>query len=252
MRRFSKGFTLVEMVVIMPIMIVAIAITITFILNVFISLSSKNTVVSQQLSAQSALFTIRDDIMFANFFEGELQPNESDPYAPRGPNTWHAKTDNALMISEIAYTANRQNPDRTVVRVKDAPSPCTTADYTTNIPATNTLIYFVSGGKLYRRTIIPDQTKNCTTTFRIQSCPAANASPTCPADIMLAEDVKTFSITYYSGKTGDADTPVTSSILSDADKYIRITKADIILTLEKVVNGEPVSSTAKLTLKKAE
>lgn len=262
MRRNQKGFTLIEVVVILPVMIVAIAITITFMVNLMLSIGTKNANIALQLEAQSALFTIRDEIQFANFFEGSIQPNEEDANQPAGG--WDSTKDSTatpsnirLIISEIAYTANRQNPDRAVVRIKNAPSPCTATDLTGNQAATNTLIYFWDPptGKLYRRVVIPDQTLNCAVTYRKKTCPASAVTPTCPQDLLLAENVKAFSVTFYSSKTGSPDVaidPTTLTGTAGKAKFIKVTRADIILTLERMIGGEPTSATAKISIKKAE
>lgn len=251
-RRRERGFTLIEVVVIAPIMMVAIAITITFIINVMLNIGAKNAQTALQLEAQLALFNLKDDILFANYFEYTA----TDSNAPAGG--WKAVTvtggvasTKALVISEVAYTANRQSADRQIVRIKDAPAPCGTEASNHNQLSTNTLIYFVSNSKLYRRTLVPPQSDNCSQTYRKQSCPTAVSG--CVADLLMAENVKSFTVTYYSNKIGDPDAPVTSNaVLTDERRYIRFTKADINLTLERMISGEPVTTNAKITLKKAE
>lgn len=255
MKRTQSGFTLVEVVVILPVMIVAIAVTITFMVNLMLQISAKNANIALQLEAQSALFAIRDEIQFANFFEGTIQPNETDANQPAGG--WDSTADltnKKLILSEVAYTANRQNINRSIVRIADAPNPCTASDLSGNQFATNTLIYFrnVTTKKLFRRVIVPDQSQNCSTTYRKQTCPTA--APSCPADLLLAENVKDFDITFYSGKSGSADVEVSPATLSGTGKsrFIKVTRADLTLTLERTISGEPTTATAKISLKKAE
>ena len=48
MKHAQKGFTLVEVVVVLPVMIVAIAITITFMVNLMLSIGTKNANIALQ------------------------------------------------------------------------------------------------------------------------------------------------------------------------------------------------------------
>lgn len=246
-RTHSDGFTLVEVLVVTPFLMLAVLAILAYMFNAFLDMTARSAKLELESNAQIALFTIRDDIMFTNYFAGTVQPDASDPNKPGG---WNAIADNALILSEVAYTANRQNTSRELVYQKDNPSPCSSISDGLNPFSTNTLIYFVQDGTLYMRSVIPDQSNNCSATYRNQTCPASVASPTCPADSVLARDVKDFSIVYYSRFVDDSQTPLDPTTLTDPDAFIRVSRADITLTLEKKINAEPVSTTATVSLKK--
>lgn len=245
----NTGFTLVEVLIVAPFMMLTILLILVFMFNAFLDMNTKSAKLELESNAQIALFTIRDDIMFTNYFVGTVQPDANDPNKSGG---WNAINDDALILSEVSYTANRQSPSRELVYQKDNPSPCNALDDGLNPYSTNTLIYFVENETLYMRTIIPDQANNCASTYRKQTCPASVATPSCPADSVLAHGVKDFSITYYSRFVDDSLVPVDPATLVDPDAFIRVSRADISLTLERTVNGEPISSTANVSLKKVD
>lgn len=249
MRINHKGFTLVEVVVVMPMMILTIMIIGSLLITLYTKLGEESGKIELELAAQSALFSSRDDLFYAVRFAGTPQPDTTDSYAPAGG--WNAVRDNALVIYEAAYTKNRQSPDRELVYKKDLPHACDSTNLSENQYSTNTIIYFLKEGTVYRRSLIPDQTANCSTTYRKQSCPASNSTDTCPADNIIAENVKSFSLAYYR-RDGDQGQIPNSDLEADPNLFIQVSRADIELTLEKFINGKPIQSSAKINVKKIE
>lgn len=244
-----NGFTLVEVLVVSPVMMLSIMLILSFMFNAFVDMSAKSAQLELDSDAQLALFTVRDDIMFANYFAGTVQPDANDPNKSGG---WNAINDNALILSEASYTANRQSQNRELVYIKDSPNPCGSIDDGQNAFSTNTLIYFVENNTLYLRVIIPDQLNNCLSTYRKQTCPASVATPDCPADSVIATNVKDFSLTYYTHHDGEHDSsePIDPATLTDPNAFVRVSRADINLTLERIVNAEPIEATATVSIKK--
>jgi hypothetical protein len=69
------------------------------------------------------------------------------------------------------------------------------SDPQTYVTTKNNLVYFVSGGTLYKRTIAASAANNSATT----SCPAAKATTSCPADKELLHNVTAFTVSYLDG-----------------------------------------------------
>lgn len=243
----SRGFTLVELLVVVPSTVIVIAVLVAFLISLYGSLLVKNGRQQLEIDAQSALFSIRDDPFFAARFAGDNQTGTSDAYAPGG--SWNAIADDALIIYEASFDANRQNDGRQLIYERDQPYPCGDPSVNENQYSLNTLIYFVSGTTLYKRVLIPDQTLNCDTTFRLQTCPSNHATANCPADTVVAENVSAFDLTYYnrSGVVMSA-----SSLQSNPELFLQVQRADISLTLQKNFNAEPTTVTAAISLKKTE
>lgn len=253
MRHKQAGFTLVELVVVAPMVMIAIAIILSYILSMFLVTGEKNAKILMQAEAQTALFTLRDDVMFANYFQGELPPGHSDPHKSGG---WSAYYDNALMFTEAAYTANRQSQDRQLVYVSNTPNPCGDGSPEGNNYSVNTIILFVDDNTLYRRVIVPDQSGNCLATYRQQTCPETVANSDCPADSVIAQNVKEFNLEYYTNRrtwSGDSpDTPLPKSRFEAPERFLQVTRADIEVVLEKMISGEPVTTSARISIKRAE
>ncbi len=243
----QSGFTLLEVVIIIPIMILTVAVLVAFLITVYGNLLSKNVSLQLAAEAQSALFSMRDDMYYAVRFASTNQVDTTDPNAPSGG--WNAANQNALIVYEAAYTAPREIAARQLVYKKDMPNPCNGTEIGQNQYSTNTLIYFVSGSTLYKRVLVPDQTKNCLSTYRLQSCPVAGGG--CPQDVAVASDVKQFSQRFYSGWSSNTEI-TTAQLQTDPKQYIQVSRVDITLTLEKKVNAEPVTATASISIKKIE
>ena len=246
-RKKDGGYTLVELLVVMPIMVLSVAVLATYLITLYGRLLEQNGRLELNITAQQALFNTRDDLFFANRFAGTKQTDTTDVNQPSGG--WNAITHNALIIWENAYTANRQTASRQLVYKNNEPYACASPSITDNQYSTNTVILFLSSNKLYRRVLVPDQTANCATTFRLQSCPEASATVSCPADTVIAEDVSSFTMVYY-----DRDNLVIPSgdLTSNPASFIQVQRAEITLALQKTINGELVNATSKISIKKLE
>lgn len=246
----EKGFTLVEVVVVLPMMLITLAAIGALLMNVYVSLSEKTGRLEMELEGQSTLFAMRDDLFYATRFAGTNQSDTTDAFEPTGG--WNAIRDKALIVYEASYTKNRQSVDRKLIRKDNSPKPCSSIDVDQNNYSINTIIYFQQGSNLYRRVLIPDQANNCDITYRQQTCPAANVPTSCSvADTLIAQNVKTYDITYY--EKSSTDKVISSSTLeSDPNRFIRVARAEINLTLEKLINAEPVQTKAKINIKKIE
>jgi hypothetical protein len=247
MKKTSAGYTIVELVVVVPSMIIILAVITALMVTLYTDLLKKNGELDLQISAQSALFTIRDDPYFAIRFAGTNQDDTTDTYAPSGG--WNAITNNAFIVYEASFNANRETTTRQLIYKKDQPNACNSPDITENQFSLNTLIYFNNGGKLYRRVLIPNQTTNCATTFRLQTCPSNHASSTCPKDVLVADNVQSFSINYYDQ---DGNQLSSSALQANPDMFIQAKRADMTLTLQKNVNAQPITASANISIKKVE
>lgn len=204
-KKLELGFTLVELLVIAPVILVTTVATTTFLFNLYGGLVKQDAQLNLQLEAQNILFGLQDDLWYANQFVSTQNDNLDDPYDPAGG--WAAATTPpTLIISTAALTANRRDPNRQPVYINQ--STCTPPDGNgVNDLLYNNVIYFKSGVNLYKRILsAPSSLPTCGTSYQKQSCPQANATPTCLADARLSDHVDTFSVTYY-----DTNNAVTTS-----------------------------------------
>lgn len=190
------GFTLVELLVISPIIMVVTVAAVTFLFNQYGQVVKQDGQLNLRVEAQNILFGLQDDLWYANQFTSNLNDNLVDAYQPVGGWT-NSTTPPTLIISTAALTKNRRDASRQPVFINE--STCTPPDGDgANSVLYNNVIYFTSGTKLYKRTITaPASLATCGSSYYTQTCPAAQATPSCKADVVLSELLDSFSITYY-------------------------------------------------------
>jgi hypothetical protein len=233
----SAGFTLVELLVIGPIVMVTLFGAITFLFNQYGRLVQQNAQLNLQLEAQNILFGLQDDLWYANLFTSTINDNLADQYQPSGGWTYNS-TPPTLIISTPALTTNRRSANRTPVYIKG--STCTPPDGNgDNSVLYNNVIYFVHNSNLQKRILTaPANMQTCGTSYTKQNCPAANASASCPADVLLSDHLNTFSITYYD----------TSNIVTTTPENAESVKVDI--GLKDKAYAEDIYATSSIRLRK--
>jgi len=233
----ERGFTLVELLVIGPVMLLAAITTMTFLINQYGQVVKQDGQLRLRMESQNLLFGFQDDLWFANQFSSTINSNLSDPYEPTGG--WSsATTPPTLIVSLTALTTNQRDPNRQPVYINE--STCTPPDGNgANSILYNNTIYFLEGTNLYKRTLTaPAGLVTCGTSYEKQTCPQANSSPTCRADPVLSDHVTSFSVIYY-----DVDNVVTT-IPENAESV------EVNLTLTDKAFGETVTANSNLRLRK--
>lgn len=233
----SKGFTLVELLVISPILMVTVLATITFLFNEYGSITKQNGQLNLQLEAQSLIFGLQDDIWYANQFVSDKNANLVDDYGPGGGWTYNTIPP-TLIINTAALTKSHRDPLRMPVYINE--STCTPPDGNgTNSVLYNNVIYFASGTNLYKRVLTaPPSMAICGGLYVKQTCPSAKSSASCPSDILLSSHLNTFGVTYYD--TGN--TAISTPELSESLK--------IDIGLKDKAFGEDIYATSSLRLRK--
>jgi hypothetical protein len=233
----ERGFTLVELLVIGPVMLLATITAMTFLFNQYGQIVKQDGQLRLRMEAQNLLFGFQDDLWFANQFSSTINSNLSDPYQPAGG--WNnATSPPTLIVSLTALTTNQRDPNRQPVYINE--STCTPPDGDgANSILYNNTIYFQEDTNLYKRTLTaPAGLATCGTSYEKQTCPEANSSPTCRADPVLSDHVTSFSVTYY-----DVDNVVTTTPESAES-------VEVSLTLTDKAFGENVTATSSLRLRK--
>jgi len=114
--RPKQWFTLVELLIICPIVMAIIAFMMNYLFNQYGQLTAQNAQVNLQVGAQAATFSMQDSIFFANAFVSDLNDNLSDSNAPSGG--WHASSSPVvLIISTPALTASHRSTSREPVYI---------------------------------------------------------------------------------------------------------------------------------------
>lgn len=211
--RKQHGFTLVELLVVAPVVMVTIVLTLSYLFNQYGQLTQQGVQLNLQSEAQTILFTLQDDLTFASEFSSSKDSSLSDSYAPGGGWNYNT-TPSTLIVLSPATTASHRSANRETVYINQLGcTPNVDIETMQNNPvAFNNIIYFASGTNLYKRILAPTSGTNmCGSPYLRQSCPAANASPTCPKDILLTDKLNTFTVAYYDQNNNVINTPESSN-----------------------------------------
>jgi type II secretory pathway pseudopilin PulG len=98
----NQGFTLVELLIICPILMVVIAILMNFIFNQYGQLLVQNTAIDLQVQSSQIISAIKDDVEKSPALVSQLDTELIDNNAPDGG--WKADNNSVLMMSIPAYT----------------------------------------------------------------------------------------------------------------------------------------------------
>lgn len=233
----SKGFTLVEILIISPVVMVTIVMLMSYLFNQYGQLTQQGAQLDLNVEVQNITFSMQDDLFFSKSFESNKNDNLDDSFAPGGG--WTAtSTPKTLILSTAALTKNYRDEDRQPVYI-DTQGCTPQATLEENSILYNNIIYFVSGTTLYKRILTaPSTMATCGTPYQKQTCPAASATTSCPADRVLTTKLNSISYTYYDTNNVVTTTP------ENADKVT------ITMQLKDRAYAEDIFSTSSITLKK--
>jgi len=249
----NSGFTLVELVIIVPIAML----TIMGVVVALINLVSDNITTRSELSSmhdtQSAFNTIEADANIAASFLTTKDSQFSDPYGPDGAGgSWSfAGSSTSLQTLIIRGYASTKNPlDETRRPVYINQLGCAAADILSNPALTTNVIYFIRNNNLYRRVLTITSATTCATPFQKQSCPPDRATNNaiCKADdSLLLTDVKSFIVDYYSDPLAGSPIDTSSGLPSTLTPAVAIR---IKLKVSKVVAGQSFTYERSLFINK--
>lgn len=233
----QSGFTLVEILIICPIMMAVITFMMSYLFRQFGELTKQNVTVNLQVEAQADIFSIQDDVFFANAFVSTLNTNLTDSYAPTGG--WSTSSSpTVFIVSTPASTASHRVSTRQPVYINTLG--CTPQSVKEQNDALfDNVIIFVSGTNLYKRIVsAPSGTSTCGTDYRRQTCPSNHVTATCPKDILLTSHLNSFTVGYSDANGNAVTTPEQASIVK------------LALKLGDVGFGEPVTASSNITLRR--
>lgn len=204
-----RGFTLVEMLITITLVSLLSLMIANFIADWLQTANLAQARAALLSNAQEALDNVSTDIRLSG---GVDQNNRwPDANAPGGNQFGWQSSATVLVLAKVATTAQKQ------VIFSDPVQYVTEKD---------NVVYYVSDKKLYRRIIASDNPN----TAAITTCPPASATPSCPADGKVAQDVTAFTIAYYN-----ADDQV---VATDEARAVQLS-----ITVSQTKGGEEISAT---------
>lgn len=280
-RKNQRGFTLIEMVVIAPIVILTIGAFITAIVNMTgdVLVSRGANVLS--FNIQDALSRIEQDVKLStNFlatntitFDSGANPqgfndNTANFYNVNNVDSDPATTDgNVLILNTLATTGNPLSVGSGVVYLNGTPNDCSTnaTQVNQNNPMTMNVVYFIKtvdgSSSLWRRTITPVDyltsgatTAGCNTIpWQQPSCSPGYTSAFCKTqDTKLVEvsSINDFTVQYFN----NAGSTLANSAASDTNLTAEERKSalqssttvNVSLNVSKMVAGRTVSQSGAI------
>lgn len=266
----QAGFTLVEIVVVTPILMLIVASLIVLFTSMLNSTNVANSRLNTIVNARMAANVIQGDVALTTEFLPTIDSASGmkDPYGPNNAGaTWSYRSldgtkpnrafgfidrPNVLITRTYATTTSTMNPNRSLVFFSG--NGCTSSTIASNPALTINNIYFVRNNTLYRRTLLPSPrpTNLCATPFQKQTCPTDVPYPRnsiCAGDdTILATNINYFEVQY-------AESTITSD-MSDAyddGKEGTLTKAQrvsLVVGSRERASGETTSSLTYLTMYK--
>ena len=206
----QKGFTLVEMLVVAPIVILAIGAFLTAIISMTGEVLASRASNSLSFNVQDALNRIEQDVKLSNSFLATNNiPLDSSTNAVT-TNHYQGYNDDttaftsiggtsgtSLILSMVATTTNPISTSSSYVYLKNKPNDCSNPQG--NIPFTYNIVYYVKNNTLYRRVIMPNNYADTTSNV----CAVPWQQPSCSPSYMAAQSgsvfCKTSDVTLVSG-----------------------------------------------------
>lgn len=213
----QPGFTVVELLISISVIGILMISVMAVTLNYYVLISRTNLRTDMVNDSQNLL---RSTVEAIRYGAGVRQSATiTDPNAPAGG--WN--TSNSAFVIIIAVPT-LDSDDNYII------------DSTTGQPYNNELVYYKSGSLLYRRTL---KNTSAVGNTAVQTCPPASATPGCPADTKLLENLSSMAFVLY-----DQDDAVTTDPL-----ITRSVKINLSMVKDTFGNPITINNSIRTTLR---
>ena len=244
----SPAFTLVELMVAIPMVIVVLGIIIGLMITLVGNVITSNAKNQMIYEVQTALNQIEQDAFLSTSFldtysapTPQMKSDSSGIYDA----TPAAGTMPDIVLNQLGTTKNPMDPTR-AISYYARPNPCS-GEQAANDPFFIKVVYFVKAGTLYKRTIVPLNNTNatpdgdtvCAKPWQRGSCTAGYAAnPRCQTkDTKMIDGVDSINVTYFNKQSPTV--PLADAGVADS---IRIT-----ISLKRNASGDTYSHTGSLS-----
>lgn len=265
--RKTSGFTIVELAVAVPVIVIVMAVVLGFLITLLTDFSSQRTRQTMNVSGQVALAQIEADTKLASeFLTGIDTATYVDNYGPdNAGGSWSyegklplaSPYNRTLILQTYATTKNPADSTRTPVYLNS--TGCTGDQLYLNDVLRNVVIYFVRNETLYKRTLVDKDaaSKSCSSTqpFQVVSCPtdvSPRAANCVSDDVELIKNVTNFNVQYYltpGSSTAQSvynANPANPLSPANPDALVDSLSADITIT-QKTSSNVTDTSTLRIT-----
>jgi type II secretory pathway pseudopilin PulG len=237
----SNGFTLVEMIVVIPMVLIVIGVIIGLMATFVNNVATSNTKTQLTYDAQDALSKIEQDTFYSLNFLSTFTPASPQDINNAGATAFTSATGTAtsIILNEYATSNNPANSIREVIYYANRPQTCA-QNYRANDPFYTKVIYFIKSNVLYRRVIVPTNNQNatpdanttCAAPWQRNSCAslALNPSVCKTVDSVLVTGVSSLTLFYYNKAAPG------TSVSPDIADSVKVT-----VNISKNIGGQLVS-----------
>ncbi len=258
-KNLKNGFTIVELLIIAPIVILVIGTFIAVIVNMTGEVLTTRGANALAYNIQDSLNRIEADVKLSTTF---LSTNNISPLtSPQGYDDGTASftnvgaNGNMLILNTLATTGNPLSSTSGVVYLQNMPNSCGSTQYNQNTPMTMNVVYFVKNNTLWRRTLTPANylTAGCATPWQQPSCNPAITGAFCKTqDERLIDGINPsdFNIQYYNNASAtSADSVASDSSQNDATRFAALqadTTVVASINMNQTIAGRSVSQSGSI------
>lgn len=255
----KHGFTLIEVLIISPIVILIIGIFISAIVSMTGDVLSTRGTNALSYNIQDALDRIEKDVNSSGSF---LATNNIALTSPQGLNDDTTNFHNVgaggtmLILNDYATSSNPLNSTSDIIYSSGQPNPCSSNQITKNPALMINIIYFIKNNTLWRRTILPANytTVGCGTPWQEPSCTPGVSGAFCKTkDIELVKGLNNtdgFVVNYYPNPSSTIpNTVANNSTQSDSARLAAMrTNNSIVVTINATgkQSGREISQTGTM------
>jgi Tfp pilus assembly protein PilE len=263
-RTLQQGFTLIEMLVIAPIVVLAIGAFLTVIISMTGEVLSSRGSNTLAYNVQDALNRIDQDVKLSSTFlatnnitltAGEAQGYNND--ATNFTNVGGA-SGTSLILNALATNDNPTVLTSGIVYQVDKPFPCSSTRLPSNTPMSINIVYFVKDNTLWRRTIMPSNynigtSVYCSTPWQQPSCAPGYTAVFCKTnDIKLVEGVSSsgFNVQYFTSASATSEDATASdtaaSVTTRSTALQSLSTVGVSIIASQNIAGRTVERSATL------
>lgn len=241
----QRGFTLVEVAIVAPILILVIMAFVATSLSMLNNALITSDRSKMTYDIQNALSTIEQDIRLSTqFLDNSRNLNQGQGRNENFTGNEAFTSDKDLILNSLATLENPLDAERQLAYYANQPNICGDQK-TNNRPFIYKSIYFVKDSTLYKRTIIPDynletgenidENTLCDKPWQRNSCLQKDDSICQTQDMKLLDHVKSFKVEYFNSPDS------TTANESNDSKATNAVAVKILITTEKTVAGETLT-----------
>ena len=248
----SQGFTLIEILIIAPIVILAISVFIALIINMVGDVLAVRDRNNMSYEIRDALDRIEQDSRLSTQF----LTTSSTLLSPQGSDSNFTGTaafsnTNSLIMGTLTTDKNPVDTSRQLVFYAKQPNDCGSLQ-SYNRPFISKIIYFIKDNSLWRRTYLlpyntnasPNDETVCNAPWQQNSCsPGYSGATRCQTnDTQLMQNVTSFTVKYFSAPGSTTDIGAANALSA--------TTIEVTLNGQKLVAGRTVNNTGSVRTSK--